>query len=63
MTNLLILNQFKGINWGTNDVIQKQLYVHHHVIMIHNQLKFHDILFIGYFDTAQFVNLTLIQVL
>ena len=31
------------------------IYKHHHV-----QLKFHKILYIGDFDTAQFVNLTLI---
>ena len=35
--------------------------MHHHVIMKHIQLKFHEILYIGYFDTAQFVNLTPIQ--
>ena len=61
MTNLLILNQFKGNNWGTNDAILIKLYVQHHVIMIHIESKAHEILYIGYFDKAQFVNLTLIQ--
>ena len=55
MVSLLILNKFKG-----KEALIK-LYVHHHVIMIHIQLKFHEIQYTGYFDTAQFVNLTLIQ--
>ena len=44
-----------------NHAILIILYVYHHVIMIHIQFKFHEILFIGYLVTAQFLNFTLIK--
>ena len=61
LSMLQILNKFKSNNSCINDAILIILYVHHYVMMIHIQFKFHEILFIGYFVTAQFVNFTLTQ--
>ena len=61
MANLLILNQFKGNNCGINDAILISFMCITIIIMINIQLKFQEILYIGYFDTAQFDNLTHFQ--
>ena len=61
MANAQILNQIKGNNWGINDANLIKLYVHHHVMMIPIQLKFHENLFICNLVTTEFVILILIQ--
>ena len=55
MAKLQILNKFKSNNSCINDAILIILYMYNHVTMIHIQYKFHEILFISYLFTAQFV--------
>ena len=64
MANLQLLSclyQFKSNNSCINDASLIKLHVHHNLIMIYIQLKFHEIVFIVHLVSALFVNFTLIQ--
>ena len=47
-----ILNWFKSNNLNTTDAFYMKLYVHHRIMMIHTNYKFHYIMIIGYLVIA-----------
>ena len=47
MAKLQILNKFKSKNSRVNNAFLITLYAYHHVMVIHIQFKFHEILFIS----------------